>query len=177
MSQLVKAAKSEINGILSKFRANASYMDRKQVFVDTAYLLYDLRRMTAQTHASYGQFQRYIKKGGKTKKLDPNEFRGVDTNQMRQMLDDYSAMKGPIMSFDFRWFYWMYAVMMAYLFYAGAKLFNQQNSKSKGDAQTLSERREMYDADYEEDVRYQWGGPANAARPGGSPFGTPFNSK
>lgn len=118
--------------------------------------------MTMAGNRLYGKFHKYIRQAAKGK-VNPKDFKDVDANVMRQLLDDYSRSKGPLMSFDWRWFNWMYVFFITYLAWSYYQMTKQQESiRAASGNSTLSERRRMYDGDYEEDLRYS-AGPARGA--------------
>lgn len=128
------------------------YLNLKRLARDTVYLIRDVPMMTRSSHNTYGAFVRYLRQAKKGK-VNPDDFKSVDTNALRQVLDTYSKVKGPLTGFDLRFFYYMYAVMFAYLFYTVYKLSSVSGTKKKDSQMTLKERRNLYEGTYEEELR------------------------
>lgn len=123
-------------------------------FRDGWYLLIDTPQFFLYTHSNYGAMRRYIRQARINKgKVNPEDFRDVDTNVLRESLIRFAQWKGPLQKIDFRFFYWMYAMMIAYVFWQGVNLGKLLDAKIDKTGATIEQRRSMFDDDYEEDVR------------------------
>nr|CCD15858.1 unnamed protein product [Trypanosoma congolense IL3000] len=123
---------------------------------DAAFLVIDFPKFFAYTHGAYGAMRRYIRQARINKgKVNPEDFREVDTNVLRESLIRYAQWKGPLQKIDFRFFYWMYALMIGYVFWQGLKLNKLLEEKVDRTGVSLEVRRTMFDYDYEEDLRPQ----------------------
>ncbi|KAF8279655.1 hypothetical protein TcG_05763 [Trypanosoma cruzi] len=121
---------------------------------DAFFLVIDTPRFFTYTHSSYGAMRRYIRQARINKgKVNPEDFRDVDTNVLRESLIRYAQWKGPLQKIDFRWFYWMYALMIGYVLWQGLALQKILDEKVERSGVSLEERRRMFDDEYEEDVR------------------------
>ncbi|KAG5496311.1 hypothetical protein JKF63_02613 [Porcisia hertigi] len=121
---------------------------------DAAYLIIDLPRFFMYSHSNYGAMRRYIRQSRIHKgKINPEDFKDVDTNVLRESLIKYAQSKGPLQKIDFRWFYWMYAVMIIYVGWQGLHLQSLLDARVDRMGASLEQRRSMYDDDYLEEVR------------------------
>ncbi|ESL10402.1 hypothetical protein TRSC58_01867 [Trypanosoma rangeli SC58] len=121
---------------------------------DAFFLVIDTPKFFTYTHSSYGAMRRYIRQARINKgKVNPEDFRDVDTNVLRESLIRYAQWKGPLQKIDFRWFYWMYALMIAYVLWQGLALQKMLDERVERSGMSLDERRRMFDDEYEEDVR------------------------
>ncbi|KAG5470655.1 hypothetical protein LSCM1_01901 [Leishmania martiniquensis] len=121
---------------------------------DAAYLVIDLPRFFMYSHSNYGAMRRYIRQSRINKgKINPEDFKEVDTNVLRESLIKYAQAKGPLQKIDFRWFYWMYAVMIIYAGWQGMQLQSLLDERLDRMGASLEQRRDMYDDDYLEEVR------------------------
>lgn len=121
---------------------------------DAAYLVIDLPRFFMYSHSNYGAMRRYIRQSRINKgKINPEDFKDVDTNVLRESLIKYAQAKGPLQKIDFRWFYWMYAVMIIYVGWQGMYLQSLLDARVDRMGASLEQRRDMYDDDYLEEVR------------------------
>jgi hypothetical protein len=129
----------------------ASSVKFKRTARDTAYFIADIVPMTRQAHSTYGAFHLYLKQA-ETGKINPADFKNVDTADLRRMLDTFSQQRGPITGFDFRWFYWLYAVMILQCLWCVWQLFALRSARRE--VQTgLNLRKENFGKDYIEDLR------------------------
>ncbi|CAJ1034177.1 hypothetical protein Q4I32_006725 [Leishmania shawi] len=121
---------------------------------DAAYLVIDLPRFITYSHSNYGAMRRYIRQSRINKgKINPEDFKDVDTNVLRESLIKYAQAKGPLQKIDFRWFYWMYAVMIIYTGWQGMRLQSLLDARVDRMGASLEQRRDMYNDDYLEEVR------------------------
>jgi hypothetical protein len=121
---------------------------------DGAYMLIDFPKFVWKTSSSYGALIRYTRQARRNKgKVNPEDFKDVDTNELRIGLETFAAMKGPLQKIDFRWFYWMYLIMITYSCYTAWTLQKKLDAKLDRSGGSLEERRKMFANDYEEDVR------------------------
>ncbi|KPA84845.1 putative mitochondrial hypothetical protein [Leptomonas pyrrhocoris] len=121
---------------------------------DAGYLVIDLPRFFMYSHSNYGAMQRYIRQSRINKgKINPEDFKDVDTNVLRESLIKYAQTKGPLQKIDFRWFYWMYAIMIVYVGWQGMHLQSLLDARVDRMGASLDQRRDMYDDDYLEEVR------------------------
>ncbi|KAG8344327.1 hypothetical protein ERJ75_001645200 [Trypanosoma vivax] len=121
---------------------------------DAAYLLYDCPKFFVYTHSSYGAMRRYIRQSRIHKgKVNPEDFRDVDTNVLRESLIRFAQWKGPLQKIDFRWFYWMYVLMIGYVLWQGLALQKMLDEKVDRTGASLEVRRSLFDDEYEEDLR------------------------
>ncbi|EPY23001.1 hypothetical protein STCU_02639 [Strigomonas culicis] len=121
---------------------------------DAGYLVIDIPRFFSYTHSNYGALRRYLRQARINKgKVNPEDFRDVDTNVLRESLIRHAQWKGPLQKIDFRFFYWMYGVMIFYVLWQGLALQRMRDNKLDKTGSTLEQRRSMYDDDYMEDVR------------------------
>lgn len=121
---------------------------------DGAYLIIDLPRFFMYSHSNYGAMRRYIRQSRINKgKINPEDFKDVDTNVLRESLIKYAQTKGPLQKIDFRWFYWMYAIMIFYAGWQGMHIQSLMDARLDKMGASLDQRREMFDDDYVEDVR------------------------
>lgn len=121
---------------------------------DAGYLIIDLPRFFMYSHSNYGAMRRYIRQSRINKgKINPEDFKDVDTNVLRESLIKYAQAKGPLQKIDFRWFYWMYAVMIFYVGWQGMHLQSLLDARVDRMGASLDQRRDMYDDDYLEEVR------------------------
>ena len=121
---------------------------------DGAYMMIDFPKFVFRSTSSYGALMRYTRQARRNKgKVNPEDFRDVDTNELRIGLETYAAMKGPLQKIDFRWFYWMYILMIGYSVFTANKLQNMLDEKLDRTGGSLEDRRKMFPDDYEEDVR------------------------
>ena len=124
------------------------------VIRDAGYLIIDLPRFFMYSHSNYGAMRRYIRQSRINKgKINPEDFRDVDTNVLRESLIKYAQAKGPLQKIDFRWFYWMYAIMIIYVGWQGMHLQGLLDARVDRMGASLEQRRDMYDDDYLEEVR------------------------
>lgn len=125
-----------------------------QALRDGLYLMIDFPKFVARTHSTYGALIRYTRQARKNKgKVNPEDFKNVDTNELRMGLETFASMRGPLQKIDFRWFYWMYLLMIGYTLVTGYKLQGMMDAKMDKTGGSLEDRRAMFDGDYEEDVR------------------------
>lgn len=125
-----------------------------QALRDGFYMVIDLPKFVARSTSSYGALMRYTRQARRNKgKVNPDDFRDVDTNELRVGLETYAAMKGPLQKIDFRWFYWMYFIMISYTIITTYKLQGMMDARLDRTGGSLDERRKLFDDDYEEDVR------------------------
>ncbi|CBH18641.1 uncharacterized protein TEOVI_000176100 [Trypanosoma equiperdum] len=123
---------------------------------DAVYLVMDCPKFFMYTHGAYGAMRRYIRQARINKgKVNPEDFRDVDTNVLRESLIRYAQWKGPLQKIDFRVFYWMYVLMIGYVFWQGLALNRMLEEKIDRSGVSLDKRRSMFDDDYEEDLRPQ----------------------
>jgi hypothetical protein len=121
---------------------------------DGTYMIIDLPKFVFRTTSSYGALMRYTRQARKNKgKVNPEDFRDVDTNELRVGLETFASMKGPLQKIDFRWFYWMYLIMISYSVYTAWTLQGKLDEKLDRTGGSLEERRRMFGADYEEEIR------------------------
>ena len=125
-----------------------------QALRDGFFMIVDFPKFVSRTHSSYGALMRYTRQARRNKgRVNPEDFRDVDTNELRVGLETFASMKGPLQKIDFRWFYWMYFFMIGYSLYTGYTLQGMLDAKLDKTGGSLEERRRMFADDYEEDVR------------------------
>ncbi|CAD2216154.1 hypothetical protein AGDE_09268 [Angomonas deanei] len=72
---------------------------------DAFYLVIDMPKFFMYTHTNYGAMRRYIRQARIHKgKVNPEDFKDVDTNVLRESMIKYSQWKGPLQKVDFRFF-------------------------------------------------------------------------
>lgn len=125
-------------------------------FRDAAYFVIDIPRFLLFTNSNYGAMRRYLRQSRLNKgKVNPEDFRDVDTNVLRESLIRHSQIKGPLQKVDFRFFYWVYIFLMAYVLLQGRQLLRMKEEREDRSGATLAQRRQMYDDDYIEELRRQ----------------------
>ena len=120
---------------------------------DAGYLLMDFPRTVFRVQTKYGLFMKYLKNRRKGKENKPEDFVGIETHELRHMLQLFHFMKGPLQRLDLRIFNWMYYVLFVYCMIQFYSL-NERKKKMLEDVEVpLSERRKIYTDDYEEDLK------------------------
>jgi hypothetical protein len=125
----------------------------RRAFWDAGYLLIDFLPMIFKAHKSYGTFHRYLTKRRRGHAIKPEDFKDVDIEEMRKMLDLYSRTRGPLTGFDFRWFYWFYLVATLLIIQGFYASYQRKTSRPNIDDMSIEDRRKMFSRNYLEDVR------------------------
>eukprot|EP00758_Cryptobia_borreli_P010882 Tbor_TRINITY_DN5609_c3_g2::TRINITY_DN5609_c3_g2_i1::g.9550::m.9550 len=124
----------------------------RQVSRDTFYFLLDFPFTIMRNNNSYGHLINYTKQMRRNKKINPEDFKDVDTNELALLLSQYKRIRGPILSFDFRWFNYMYLLFTIYIIYRiymiKGSLMGVLDTSVGSD---LGDREGMFDDDYYED--------------------------
>jgi hypothetical protein len=102
-----------------------SMMQFKRAARDSLYIFLDSWKTMKRAHKDYDAFHRYINQAAKGK-INPDDFRDVNLGNLKQILSDYRQVRGPLTSFDMRWFYWMYAFMFVNILYSMYELMQLQ---------------------------------------------------
>lgn len=121
---------------------------------DGAYLLMDFPKFITYTHRNYGAVRRFIRQSRVNKgRINPEDFKEVDTNVLRESMIRHGQWKGPLSKVDLRIFYWIYGVMFVYVCWQALELQKMIDAKVDRSGSTLEQRRSLFGDDYEEDVR------------------------
>lgn len=117
-------------------------------------MLVDFPKVVVRSTSTYGALIRYTKQARRNKgKVNAEDFKDVDINQLRMALELFHQMRGPLQKIDLRWFYWMYLVMIGYCVWATYKCQRMLDERLDRTGGSLEERRRMFSDDYEEDIR------------------------
>jgi hypothetical protein len=126
-----------------------SVIQFKRAARDALYIMVDLWPTMKRAHREYGAFHKYINDRAKGK-VNHEEFRDVDMNVLKRMLEEYKQTRGPLTGFDMRWFYWLYLFMFVNIGYTMVRLLwmREQRAHMQG---AMKDRRELFDKDYIEE--------------------------
>lgn len=121
---------------------------------DSCYIIIDVPKFFRYTNSNYAAMRRFIRQSRRNKgKVNPEDFKDVDTNVLRESMIKYSQFKGPLRNIDLRWFYWMYIIMFGFVCWQAWGLQSMIDAKLDKSGSSLEERSKMFDDDYLEDVR------------------------
>jgi hypothetical protein len=116
---------------------------------DALYLILDMWTALKRAHKEYGDFHKYLNQAAKGK-VNPEDFRNSDLGLLKRMIENYRQIRGPLTSFDIRWFYYMYAfffMQIAWMLYQ-FWILSCKRDEVRG---SMDMRRQLFDKDYIED--------------------------
>ena len=92
---------------------------------DSLYGAVDMPKMLFKANSGYGDYMRYTRQMRKHGKVNPDDFKDIDTNQLRMYLEHHYNSRGPLQNINYQYFNYMYIVMGAVVLYVAYGL-NQQ---------------------------------------------------
>ena len=125
----------------------------RNAFRDTAYMAIDFPWIIRRITSSYGYYRKYLRQMRKNGRVNPEDFKDADLNELRLMINTYFHTRGPVMKIDFRIFNYIYFVMIAWVLVEAIQIQQGMDAKMESGNITWDRRRSTYDDDYEEDIR------------------------
>lgn len=96
---------------------------------DTAYAVVDFPRMIFKANSGYSNYKRYTKQMRKHGKVNPDDFKDIDVNELRVFLEHHYTMRGPLQNINYNYFNYMYVIMGAIVLYVAYGLNKQLNER------------------------------------------------
>lgn len=154
-TSLVRAVSSTLGQDLRNFASWDPMSNKLQCAMrDGTFLILDIPKFFKYTNSNYGAMRRYIRQARVNKgRINPEDFKDVDTNVLRESMIRHNQFKGPLQKIDFRIFYWIYGVMFVYICWQAYGLQKMLDAKIDKSGSSLEQRRSQFDDDYMEDVR------------------------
>jgi hypothetical protein len=120
---------------------------------DAAYIVYDTPVTLYRVNSKYGLFVKMLRNKRRGITTKPEDLQGLETHEIRHMLQVYQFIRGPFQKLDFRIFNWIYASLAVYSCFQFIRLYARKEKMLESVEMPLSERRKLYTNDYEEDVK------------------------